>query len=106
MTPRDLFQHLHEQPIAEAEATVRRAAGGRDPVCVSACLLGIPCRYDGGSKGLPDWEARLEEESQSQGRDFNLEEDQVKEYRRLKEEAGTRESAQHFAVLPITVDTL
>ena len=40
-----------------------------------------------------EWESRLEEESQSQGRDFNLEEDQVKEYHRLKEEAGTRAAA-------------
>ena len=40
-----------------------------------------------------DWESRLEEESQSQGRDFNLQEDQLKEYHRLKEEAGTRAAA-------------
>ncbi len=26
----------------------------RQPIFISACLLGMPCRYDGGSKPLPD----------------------------------------------------
>ncbi len=59
MSPQDLFQHLHEQPIGAAEATVRRAVGGRPAVCVSACLFGIPCRYDGGAKPLAGLEARI-----------------------------------------------
>ncbi|XP_064632615.1 structural maintenance of chromosomes protein 1A-like [Lineus longissimus] len=37
-----------------------------------------------------DYEERIEEESQSQGRDLNLEDSQVREYHRLKEEAGKR----------------
>ncbi|KAG1650153.1 Structural maintenance of chromosomes protein 1A [Nymphon striatum] len=35
-----------------------------------------------------EWESVLAEESQSQGRDMTLEESQVREYNRLKEEAG------------------
>lgn len=37
-----------------------------------------------------EFEERIEEESQSQGRDLELEESQVQEYQRLKEEAGKR----------------
>lgn len=37
-----------------------------------------------------EFEERIEEESQSQGRDLELEESQVLEYQRLKEEAGKR----------------
>ncbi|KAK3102279.1 hypothetical protein FSP39_010179 [Pinctada imbricata] len=37
-----------------------------------------------------EFEERIEEESQSQGRDLDLEESQVQEYHRLKEEAGKR----------------
>ncbi|ELT90865.1 hypothetical protein CAPTEDRAFT_228943 [Capitella teleta] len=37
-----------------------------------------------------EFEERMEEESQSQGRNLQLEESQVKEYHRLKEEAGIR----------------
>ena len=33
----------------------------RPPLLISACLLGRPCRYDGGTKGLePEWIAGLE----------------------------------------------
>ncbi|CAC5413018.1 SMC1 [Mytilus coruscus] len=39
---------------------------------------------------MEEFEERIEEESQSQGRDLNLEESQVQEYHRLKEEAGKR----------------
>lgn len=31
-----------------------REAGGAMKILVSACLLGVACRYDGASKGLPD----------------------------------------------------
>ncbi|CAG2255013.1 SMC1 [Mytilus edulis] len=41
-------------------------------------------------KKRQEFEERIEEESQSQGRDLNLEESQVQEYHRLKEEAGKR----------------
>ncbi|XP_078596279.1 structural maintenance of chromosomes protein 1A-like [Branchiostoma floridae x Branchiostoma japonicum] len=45
-----------------------------------------------------EFEAKIEEESQSQGRDIQLEQEQVKEYNRLKEEAGKR-AAQYSAEL-------
>ena len=41
-------------------------------------------------KKRQEFEERIEEESQSQGRDLDLEENQVQEYHRLKEEAGKR----------------
>lgn len=53
----------------------------------------LECELASVDRAKAEWEGRLEEESQSQGRDFNLEEDQVKEYHRLKEEAGTRAAA-------------
>ncbi|XP_074644873.1 structural maintenance of chromosomes protein 1A-like [Tubulanus polymorphus] len=42
-----------------------------------------------------EYEGRIEEESQSQGRDMELEESQVQEYHRLKEEAGKRAACYH-----------
>ncbi|XP_022082517.1 structural maintenance of chromosomes protein 1A-like [Acanthaster planci] len=42
-----------------------------------------------------EYEERIEEESQSQGRDLELEEEQVNEYHRLKKEAGIRASQLH-----------
>uniref|UniRef100_UPI00398F1733 structural maintenance of chromosomes protein 1A isoform X2 n=1 Tax=Pristiophorus japonicus TaxID=55135 RepID=UPI00398F1733 len=41
-------------------------------------------------KARQEFEERMEEESQSQGRDLQLEENQVKKYHRLKEEASKR----------------
>ncbi|NXL67906.1 SMC1A protein, partial [Chordeiles acutipennis] len=41
-------------------------------------------------KARQEFEERMEEESQSQGRDLTLEENQVKKYHRLKEEASKR----------------
>ncbi|NXK43703.1 SMC1A protein, partial [Piprites chloris] len=41
-------------------------------------------------KSRQEFEERMEEESQSQGRDLTLEENQVKKYHRLKEEASKR----------------
>ncbi|XP_040178610.1 structural maintenance of chromosomes protein 1A [Rana temporaria] len=41
-------------------------------------------------KAKQEFEERMEEESQSQGRDLTLEENQVKKYHRLKEEASKR----------------
>ncbi|XP_071960355.1 structural maintenance of chromosomes protein 1A-like [Antedon mediterranea] len=41
-------------------------------------------------KTREEWEERLEEESQSQGRDFTLEDSQVAEYHSLKKQAGIR----------------
>ncbi|XP_069501341.1 structural maintenance of chromosomes protein 1A [Ambystoma mexicanum] len=41
-------------------------------------------------KARKEFEDRMEEESQSQGRDLTLEENQVKQYHRLKEEASKR----------------
>lgn len=41
-------------------------------------------------KARQEFEERMEEESQSQGRDLTLEENQVKQYHRLKEEASKR----------------
>jgi uncharacterized protein YbbK (DUF523 family) len=56
-----LFWLLHEQSLAEAEAQARRAAAsGAGPVLgISACLAGIPCRFDGRDRLLPDLEQRL-----------------------------------------------
>ncbi|XP_070559327.1 structural maintenance of chromosomes protein 1A-like [Ptychodera flava] len=49
-------------------------------------------------KRRADFEERIEEESQSQGRDLLLEESQVKEYHRLKEVAGAQ-AAQYLQEL-------
>ncbi len=54
-----LFAALHEHPCSQAEDAARRAAAAGPLRCVSACLLGIPCRYDGGSKPLLDLAQRL-----------------------------------------------
>lgn len=55
----DLFLRLHELPPQEAEAVARRAAVAGPTVLLSACLAGIPCRYDGASKGLSHLDGRL-----------------------------------------------
>lgn len=58
-TATDLFVRLHELPPEEAEAVARRVAIQGPTVVLSACLAGIPCRYDGATRGLPDLEERL-----------------------------------------------
>jgi uncharacterized protein YbbK (DUF523 family) len=55
----DLFLRLHELPPEDAEAVARRVATQGPTLVLSACLAGIPCRYDGASRGLPDLEERL-----------------------------------------------
>lgn len=45
------YQLLHGADTDAAKAELRRiAAAGREVVVVSACLLGVRCRYDGGDK--------------------------------------------------------
>ena len=58
----ELFLRLHEQPTAEAEATARRvgASANHPSVVISACLVGIPCRYDGHAKPFPHLEELLQ----------------------------------------------
>lgn len=48
-----LYEELHGAAPQEAQRAARRFGASRDaPVwAVSACLLGIPCRYDGTHKG-------------------------------------------------------
>lgn len=56
-----LFWLIHEQNLADAEAQVRRtAASGPGPALVaSACLLGIPCRFDGQDRRIRDLDRHL-----------------------------------------------
>jgi uncharacterized protein YbbK (DUF523 family) len=56
-----LFWLLHEQALADAEAQARRvaASGEGPPLGVSACLAGIPCRFDGRDRLLPDLAERI-----------------------------------------------
>lgn len=53
MTPERLFRLLHEQPTEEALATARRVGGPGEAIVVSACLVGIPCRFDGTHRQPP-----------------------------------------------------
>lgn len=55
----ELFLKLHELPPMDAEAVAQRAATQGATVALSACLAGIPCRYDGASRGLPDLTDKL-----------------------------------------------
>jgi len=50
----NLYEQLHDTPPPEAEGAARifGASPGAPVLAVSACLLGIPCRYDGLDKGL------------------------------------------------------
>jgi len=46
-----LYARLHGDSVEEACAAAREVgASGRPAVVVSACLLGVRCRYDGGDK--------------------------------------------------------
>jgi len=54
MTPLELYQRLHEaSPERALEAAREAGAAHPSPVVVSACLVGVACRYDGADKGLP-----------------------------------------------------
>lgn len=55
----ELFLRLHELQPGDAEAVAQRAATEGPTVVISACLAGIPCRYDGANRGLPDLAERL-----------------------------------------------
>jgi uncharacterized protein YbbK (DUF523 family) len=54
-----LHARLHGDDPADAEAAARKvAAAGRPVVVVSACLVGVRCRYDGSDQLLPSLDAR------------------------------------------------
>jgi uncharacterized protein YbbK (DUF523 family) len=54
-----LHARLHGDDPAHAEAAARHVAAAGKPVAVvSACLIGIRCRYDGGDQLLPSLDAR------------------------------------------------
>lgn len=59
MTLEELFVRLHERPAEQAEATARALRNDPPPVVVSACLLGIACRYDGSAKPVSGLSAGL-----------------------------------------------
>jgi uncharacterized protein YbbK (DUF523 family) len=53
------YQRLHgDDPEAARVEAERLRASGRRVVAVSACLLGVRCRYDGGDKASPEAVAR------------------------------------------------
>jgi len=55
-----VFLHalLHGDDPAKAEAAARKIGGaGRPVMVVSACLVGVRCRYDGGDQLLPSLDA-------------------------------------------------
>ena len=53
------YQLLHGSDFDAARVELERLrAGGRPVVAVSACLLGVRCRFDGGDKARPDVVAR------------------------------------------------
>jgi uncharacterized protein YbbK (DUF523 family) len=54
-----LFARLHGDDADEARAAARELVG-KDPVVVSACLLGERVRYDGGDKRDPRVEAQVQ----------------------------------------------
>lgn len=54
------YQRLHGGDTEAARAElVRLAGGGREVVVVSACLLGVRCRFDGGDRRDDDAVARF-----------------------------------------------